>query len=1185
MATSNDIELGSVATPTVPTSGNAVTIHFHPDFPLAMQPAPPLARPSAAPAPTTVALMPANGTSYLDTKGDSKTFLADLAAVPTANAAPAPAQLQRPVFVYDERSPKAPVPLVPGTKAPQFQFLDLNESARTVVGNVNLGAIKTSRGLTSADAANRLVVHGPNELTPPPTTHIVIRYLKQYLNPLMILLMVAGILCFIAYGLNTEITINKWLGVVLFVVTGISCTFSFMTEGQATEVISAFKSMLARESMVVRDGRQQMVPSRSLVVGDIVMLKAGDHVPCDLRLMYVSEMKVEVSQLTGESVPNASSIDVVPPNTRIEESRNIVFNTSQVVEGEGMGLCIATGDRSYIGTIARLASDTTTQSSPLQREVQHFVTRLTIFAILLGVVLFIAGMIRQIGFLNAFVNCFVLVIVDCIPEGLPMTVVSCLAITAQRLGKSNVYVKELKSVETLGSTTVIATDKTGTLTMNKMSVVHLWYDQTVNEEASSLKNRDPSGKSTLSNLEMIATIVNRSRYQDERVLNMDEISQYNAAIALDGLDPNMSFRSAQSQLPLLRLRNDLTLRSLKRTYILPDDSKRQIVGGDASDSALYQYIRKRSPPELIRSKYDAFFEQPFNSANKFALKIVRPRALSSDVTPADAVGAPSNARILLMKGAPEIVIGRCSHYMMRGDPVPIDAAFREKFQDAYETFGNEGERVLGFARLVLDEKEYTPARDHAYSLNPPNFPQNGYVFAGLISLVDPPKLGVADAVKEVRGAGVKVVMVTGDSPITGAAIARQVNIFTGPTIEDIERMKRRSAADPSLVHALNKGELSFNVTNEQVDAIVVTGPELAAFDEAKWKYVLSKPEIVFARTTPQQKLLIVEHLQKLDHIVAVTGDGVNDSPALKKADIGIAMGSGVDVAKASADVILMDDNFASIVLGIREGRTIFDNLAKTICYTCTHLVPETFPTIFNLTYGLPGAMSGLMVLCIDCGTELAPAISFAYETPEADVMKRPPRNAKTDRLVTFSTMVYIFVAGAIESAFAIMAFYLYFQQVGPNPSELTNAGTDYFGSGSGSGSQGGPFFHFHDGQVWDQGQQTSFYLEAQTSYWVAVVMQQVCHLWWIKTRSVPIWEHGVFTSMAMILAVLFELTLMLCIIYVSPIASFFGASPFAPGTTWACFLAGGFVLFLINEPRKWYAQKNPQSWVAKYCSW
>jgi len=271
-------------------------------------------------------------------------------------------------------------------------------------------------------------------------------------------------------------------------------------------------------------------------------------------------------------------------------------------------------------------------------------------------------------------------------------------------------------------------------------------------------------------------------------------------------------------------------------------------------------------------------------------------------------------------------------------------------------------------------------------------------------------------------------------------------------------------------------------------------------------------------------------------------------------------------------------------LGIREGRTIFDNLAKTIAYTCTHLVPETFPTIYNLTYGLPSAMSGLMVLCIDCGTELAPAISFAYEQPENDVMKRPPRNAKTDRLVTGKLMMYIFMAGFLESAVCTMAFYLYFQQVGPDAKYLTNAGVDYFGSGSGSGS-GSAGFEFQDGGDWDANTQSYYLLQAQTVYWVTLVLQQVCHIWWVKTRNVPLWEHGVFTNPVMVLGVMFELTLMLCIVYVPEIANFFGATPFHPSQTWACFLLGGVLLFLYNEPRKMYAKAHPDSWVARHLSW
>jgi len=335
--------------------------------------------------------------------------------------------------------------------------------------------------------------------------------------------------------------------------------------------------------------------------------------------------------------------------------------------------------------------------------------------------------------------------------------------------------------------------------------------------------------------------------------------------------------------------------------------------------------------------------------------------------------------------------------------------------------------------------------------------------------------------------------------------------------------------------------------------------------------------VVFARTTPHQKLQIVEHLQAMDHIVAVTGDGVNDSPALKRAEIGIAMGSGADVAKASGDVILMDDNFASIVAGIREGRTIFDNLRKTIAYTCTHLVPETMPTIFNLTYGLPQAISGLQVLCIDCGTELAPAISFAYEHAEADVMLFPPRNHKTDRMVSLPVAIYIFVAGFVESLVAILAFYLYFSARGIVPSALSGTGANYFELGANPDN-------FGSSTTYTDAQQVELLAESETIYWITLVMQQFCHIWWVKTRHVPIWEHGIFSNVVMLFAVIVEASLVLTIAYAAPFQSFFGTASFSPASLWAIFLLGGFILFLLNEPRKLLLRAFPKSWV-RYLSW
>jgi sodium/potassium-transporting ATPase subunit alpha len=390
------------------------------------------------------------------------------------------------------------------------------------------------------------------------------------------------------------------------------------------------------------------------------------------------------------------------------------------------------------------------------------------------------------------------------------------------------------------------------------------------------------------------------------------------------------------------------------------------------------------------------FEIPFNSVNKWSLAVV-----------ADP-GMPAKSHIVFMKGAPEIVLARCTEFMYSAGTRVIDDDFREEYAAAYERFGSCGERVLGFAFKVIP----AVARPEVYTTDETACPKDGFTFCGLVSLLDPPRPGVAEAIATCRGAGIKVTMVTGDHPLTAEAIARKVNIITRATQRDV---------------AFEDGvpEESVPLSDERVEAVVITGAQIGGLTQADWDTILSKREVVFARTSPQQKLRLVENYQRRGEIVAVTGDGVNDSPALKRAQIGVAMGSAnaSDVAREAADIVLLDDNFASIVGAIEEGRVLFDNLKKTVAYTLAHLWPELVPVFLNLAFSFPLAINGLMILTIDLLTEQGPAISLAYERAESQVMSRKPRNLVTDRLVSAPSLFYSYIMAGLANALVCMFAY------------------------------------------------------------------------------------------------------------------------------------------------------------------
>jgi len=1054
-----------------------------------------------------------------------------------------------------------------------------------------------SRGLSGERAAELLQLNGKNELAPPKQTPEIIKFLRNFLDPLSLLLTLAAILSIaVSYPIDTSNTLNLYLGIVLIVLILFDATFAYVQEGKASDVMKSFKKMMSPQARVIRDGQVQSVNATDLVVGDLLMVSGGDVIPADMRLVWTQDCKVETSSLTGESLPITCSLSSGGAE-KIEQAKNICFNSSKCLEGECLGVVFATGNDTLIGTIASLAGTTTGEMTPLQREIHIFVQWITVAGLTLGTIFFIISGARQGDWLYAFTNVFIVVLIANVPQGLHITVISQLTVMAKRMAERRVFVKELKSVETLGSITVIATDKTGTLTQNKMSVANMWFDghtfsaasimqnypviHSTRKKQASVEGSDGDGSesphATLNMLERIAVICSKTRFADERVLNEAEARQLEQWQSLQTLDTMMTIGGVRSQFPTIagRLDPNLTMRSGKSKLlesladVVMDDEKREVIG-DASETALFNFVRQRRSIELMRYHYPTVYAIPFNSRNKYAITIMRAHAVP---------GESADKRVLLMKGAPEVVVSRCSHYMHRGQVKPIDARFTEEFDAAYRSFGSRGERVLGFAMLNLPADKFGPKFDGEYAKNSDVIPTSGLVFVGLTSLVDPPKASVPQAVSDCHQAGIKVIMVTGDHPLTASAIARQVNIFQPGCLTRDELATLHDCA-------------AEEVPDEDVDCIVVRGPDLDSFSEEDWEYTLNKQNIVFARTTPQQKLQIVEHLQAMGHIVAVTGDGVNDSPALKRANLGAAMGiNGSDVARDAADVIIMDDDFSSIVVGVRMGRTIFDNISKTIAYTITHTSPELIPALIAIALGFPIALSAIMLLTIDLFTELAPAISLAYEPSEADVMSRPPRNAKTDRLASWQLISYSFLqAGLIECISAYIGFFLVFEYYGMAFKDLFN--TNFFQENTDEDMPTFPGCHtladnppFPTGSVcYNAADQQEVLFQAQTAYYAILVFSQVAHIWLCKTRTESLFTHGVFRNEFTLPAVIVEICLLLLFILPPSSKDVIYTSPFPP-RFWPLILIPWTALFIWQEGRKWYVRRHPHSFIAKHVHW
>merc|ERR1711953_1170461 len=822
-------------------------------------------------------------------------------------------------------------------------------------------------GLTDAQALKGLQEHGPNALTPPPTTPEWIKFCQCLFSGFAMLLWFGAILCFLAYGIQASAyeeppDDNLYLGIVLSAVVTVTGIFSYYQEAKSAKIMESFKNLVPQYAVVRRNGEKITVKAAELTLGDIVEIKFGDRVPADLRVIEARGFKVDNSSLTGESEPQTRSPEFTNENPL--ETRNLAFFSTNAVEGTCIGMVVNIGDNTVMGRIAGLASGLEGGQTPIAKEIEHFIHIITAVAVFLGVSFFIIAFILGYNWLDAVIFLIGIIVAN-VPEGLLATVTVCLTLTAKRMASNNCLVKNLEAVETLGSTSCICSDKTGTLTQNRMTVAHMWFDNKIVEADTS---EDQSGNAFdksapgWKTLERVAMLCNRAE-----------------------------FKGGQNEVSIL---------------------KRE-VNGDASEAAILKCTElSKGNVMAYRQKNKKVCEIPFNSANKYQVSIH------------ETEDTNDNRYLLVMKGAPERILERCSTIVVDGREMPLSEEWKNSFETAYMELGGLGERVLGFCDFMLPADKYPVG--YPFDADDVNFPLEGLRFVGLMSMIDPPRAAVPDAVLKCRSAGIKVIMVTGDHPITAKAIARSVGIISEgtETVEDI---------------ATRKGIPVEEVNPREALAAVVHGGEIKDLSEkALDEIVMYHTEIVFARTSPQQKLIIVEGCQRMGRIVAVTGDGVNDSPALKKADIGVAMGiAGSDVSKQAADMILLDDNFASIVTGVEEGRLIFDNLKKSIAYTLTSNIPEISPFLLFILLSIPLPLGTVTILCIDLGTDLVPAISLAYEKAESDIMKRPPRNPFTDKLVNERLISLAYgMIGMIQASSGFFTYFVILAENGFLPGKL-----------------------------------------------------------------------------------------------------------------------------------------------------
>ena len=877
-------------------------------------------------------------------------------------------------------------------------------SAEQALASLNSSAA----GLDASEAARRLAEYGANHLEEVERQHLLLRFVQEFTHFFAIILWIGAVLAFVAEHFDPGQGMAR-LGVAIVGVVIINGIFSFWQEYKAERAVEALRQLLPQKVKALRAGEIVGLLASELVPGDIVLLEEGDFVPADCRLTEVFGLRVNLSTVTGESLAKARTAEPSSEESPLQ-ARNVVLAGTSVVSGQGRGVVYATGMRTEFGRIAHLTQTAGETVSPLQREIARLSRIVAGLATGMGVLLFFAG--QAMG-LPAWENLLfaIGIIVANVPEGLLPTVTLSLAMATQRMARRNALVRHLPAVEALGSTTVICSDKTGTLTQNRMSVQRLWI-------GGAFMPR--------SDLPTRAHVL-----QEHRQLFI------NAALC----------------------------HNLKAV----EETGRQALHGDPMELALAEIGREIAGDLAAFSRID---EIPFDTDRK------RMSVLAE--TP--------HGRMLYCKGALESVLTSCRFIHLDAGLAPLDPAARTRLLAAQDEMAGAGLRVLAFAHRAVDEA------------GSPGDEQD-MILAGLIGLEDPPRAEVPDAIARCHAAGIRIIMVTGDHPRTGVAIARQIGL----------------------------------IRSEQ--PLVVDGEQLRLMSPTQLQLALDAPEILFARVAAEQKMRIVEALKKKGEIVAVTGDGVNDAPALKTADIGIAMGiSGTDVAKEAADLILLDDNFASIVAAIEEGRAVFENIRKFLTYILSSNIPELVPYLAFVLFRIPLPLTIIQILAVDLGTDMLPALALGAEKPDPAVMQRPPR-APNERLLSWGLIAraYLFL-GLLEAAAAMLAFFFVLDAAG-----------------------------WHYGQLLDRFDPV--YLQATSACLATIVVMQVINVFLCRHPRRSLLACGLGGNGYLWLGIVAELAVIALILYTPSGNWLFGTAAFG-GTTWLLAIACAALMCVLEELRK-----------------
>lgn len=872
-----------------------------------------------------------------------------------------------------------------------------------------------NKGLSPIEAKERLTRYGTNELKHKEGPTIIEMFLGQFKEFLVLILIAASIVSALVGERTDAIVI---MGIVL-----INAALGVFQEFRASKAMEALKRMASPHAKVIRDGSRQTIPASELVIGDVVLIETGDYIPADMRLLETINLKVEEAALTGESVPVEKHGDVTfKDEIGLGDQVNMGFMSTIVTYGRGKGLVTGTGINTVIGNIAEMIQSVTEESTPLQRRLAEFGKYLGIACLVICAAVFVIGLLRGEALIFMFMTAVSLA-VAAIPEGLPAVVTIVLALGMQRMVKHNAIIKKLHAVETLGSTTVICSDKTGTLTQNQMMAVQMYTAGQV---------YDISGEGYSSHGE----------------------------VTLNGEKVNLEQDKAVTRLlHIATLCNDARL-NLDRSG---GEENCRILGDPTEGALIVAAAKTGLTAENLNSCYPRVQEIPFDSKRKLMTTFHQ---------------SDDGVVYAYTKGAPDILVSLCDRMLQPdGTVTSLTPADKEAILDNNRAMAAKALRVLALAYKTVDG---TPANPNPEEI------ERDLIFSGLVGMIDPPRPEAVEAVKVCKTAGIRVVMITGDYKDTAAAIAGDLGI-TGR------------------------------------DNPVLTGTDLNKLDEESMRQAAANVN-VFARVSPEHKVGIVRALKENGEIVAMTGDGVNDAPALKRADIGIAMGiTGTDVTKETADMVITDDNFASIVAAVEEGRVIYSNIRKFVFFLLSCNMAEIMIIFLAIILGWPIPLLPIHLLWINLITDAFPALALGIEKKEPNIMDVPPRNP-SEPIINRDMRVSILIQSSILTLTVLASFYIAFSQ-------------------------------YNDVNI------------ARTYAFATLVIAELLRVYTVRSERYTLWRIGIFTNPALNLATLASLAMLVVIMIVPVLADLFSLEKLSM-TDWQTVAALSILPFLSGEISK-----------------